>query len=74
VTESSVALPPVGSTTMPQPDTSKPPLTPYERPKCEACGRKTILAHIEPYRVGYDLRTFECSYCHHTQTAVIRFG
>jgi len=49
-------------------------LTPYERPPCEKCGRKTILAGIEQLDIpDHDLRTFKCTGCNHVQTAKVRF-
>ena len=45
-----------------------------ERPKCQRCGGKMMLASIEPHAPGVDLRTFECDKCDHVETALVIFG
>jgi transcription elongation factor Elf1 len=32
------------------------------------------LAQIEPGRPGFDLRTFECPKCKHSESVVVKFG
>jgi hypothetical protein len=45
-----------------------------ERPKCQRCGGKMMLASIEPHAPGVDLRTFECDKCDQAETALVTFG
>jgi hypothetical protein len=33
-----------------------------------------MLARIEPHTPGYDMRTFECPACDHSQSTVVHFG
>jgi hypothetical protein len=33
-----------------------------------------MLARIEPHTPGYDMRTFECAACDHSESAVVHFG
>jgi hypothetical protein len=37
---------------------------------CPKCGAHLALARIEPAQPGYDLRTFECRECGHSETKV----
>jgi hypothetical protein len=44
------------------------------RPPCVKCGAMTSLARIEPApEPGYDLRTFECIACGHSDTAKVAY-
>jgi tRNA(Ile2) C34 agmatinyltransferase TiaS len=45
-----------------------------ERPKCQRCGGKMMLASIEPHAAGVDLRTFQCDKCAHAETALVKFA
>ena len=40
------------------------------RPECPECSALMYLAVIEPERVGFDLRAFECPRCQHVETVV----
>jgi hypothetical protein len=40
-----------------------PPLSAIERPRCQHCQSRTVLAHTVPGPAGYELRTFECPKC-----------
>jgi len=42
------------------------------RPKCSDCGTATHLFGIEAERPGYELLTFVCPKCNHTETAVAK--
>lgn len=46
---------------------SGPSLVPIERPRCHRCFGRMSLTRIMPDRPGFDVRTFECGQCHHTQ-------
>jgi hypothetical protein len=59
---------------MPQSQLVPLQLQTIERPKCQRCGGKMMLASIEPHAPGVDLRTFECDNCHHAETALVIFG
>ena len=59
---------------MPQSQLVLPQLQTGQRPKCERCGGKMMLASIEPHAPGVDLRMFECDKCHHAETARVMFG
>jgi hypothetical protein len=37
-------------------------------------GATRMLARIEPHTPGYDMRTFECPACGHSESAVVHFG
>ena len=41
------------------------------RPPCPKCGTTMVLARIAPYTTGYDMRTFECPACDHSETSVV---
>jgi DNA-directed RNA polymerase subunit M/transcription elongation factor TFIIS len=43
------------------------------RPACPKCSTQMHLARIEPEKPGYDLRTFECPRCQHSETVVVQF-
>lgn len=44
----------------------------YQR--CPKCGSFMRLEWIEPDRTsGYDRRTFECRYCQHVDTIVVKY-
>jgi hypothetical protein len=43
------------------------------RPPCSKCGATVMLTHVEPHTPGYDLRTFECPVCKHSESAVVHF-
>jgi hypothetical protein len=43
------------------------------RPPCPKCGTTMMLARIEPHTPGYDMRTFECPACDHSESAVVHF-
>jgi hypothetical protein len=44
------------------------------RPPCPKCGTTTALARIAPHTPGYEMRTFECPACDHSESAVVHFG
>jgi hypothetical protein len=46
------------------------PLTSIERPHCPKCDARLSLARIMPGPSGFDIRTFECSDCHHVHVAI----
>jgi hypothetical protein len=46
----------------------------YDRPRCPKCTMQMYLAQIEPGRPGFDLRTFECPKCKHSESVVVKFG
>jgi transcription elongation factor Elf1 len=33
-----------------------------------------VLARIAPHTAGYDMRTFECPACDHSESSVVHFG
>ena len=41
---------------------------------CTKCGAKMSLARIEPDKLGYDLRTFECTKCNNVDQYIIEYG
>jgi hypothetical protein len=43
------------------------------RPDCPQCAAQMYLARIVPEKPGFDLRTFECPLCEHSETIVVRF-
>jgi hypothetical protein len=44
------------------------------RPPCGKCGSPTMLARVEPAgEPGYDLRTFECPACEHSETIKVAY-
>ena len=46
----------------------------YYRPACSQCGRQTWLSRIEPAdEPGYDLRTFECEACGHSEVVKMKY-
>jgi hypothetical protein len=48
-----------------------PPLSVLERPRCQHCQSRTMLARIAPGPAGYELRTFECSKCDRVQRTLV---
>jgi len=45
-----------------------------ECPVCSKCGTKMWLARIEPDdKPGYDVRTFECTECDHSEIVTVKF-
>jgi transposase-like protein len=44
------------------------------RPPCPKCGATMMLARIAPHTPGYDMRTFECAACDHSESSVVHFG
>ena len=44
----------------------------YDRPRCPKCAKQMYLAHMEPNQPGFDLRTFECPSCEHSESIVIK--
>ena len=48
-----------------------PPLSPIERPRCQHCQTRTILARIAPGPAGYELRTFACPKCDRAQRTLV---
>jgi predicted RNA-binding Zn-ribbon protein involved in translation (DUF1610 family) len=43
------------------------------RPPCPKCGTTMVLARVDPHTTGYDIRTFECPDCDHSEGAVVHF-
>jgi len=43
------------------------------RPLCLKCGVPMWLTRIEPHDEDHDQRTFECSICRESETAVVKF-
>jgi hypothetical protein len=56
-----------------QPQHSRLSPTAIERPLCEKCGDRMMLARIMPGPKGFEQRNFECNRCDHvfTQTLAI---
>jgi hypothetical protein len=48
-----------------------PWLSAVERPRCQHCQTRTMLARMAPGPAGYELRTFECPGCDHVQRALV---
>ena len=48
-----------------------PPLSVIERPRCQHCQTRTILACVAPGPAGYELRTFECPKCDRAQRTLV---
>jgi hypothetical protein len=48
-----------------------PPLSAIERPRCQYCHTRTILARTARGPAGYDLRTFECPNCDRFQRTLV---
>ena len=45
-----------------------------EHPKCERCGARMWLAHIEPDdKPDHDRRTFLCTVCHAERLDVVKY-
>ena len=42
-----------------------------ERPFCPDCQSPMILSHLEPDRLGFDLRTYACLMCGATESIVV---
>jgi hypothetical protein len=51
-----------------QPPRWSPSPTAVERPPCENCGNRMMLARIMPGPKGFELRSFECNRCDHVFT------
>jgi hypothetical protein len=51
---------------------SEPSLLPIDRPPCQKCQGRMMLARIEPGPAHFDLRTFECPKCAHVQKTVVK--
>jgi hypothetical protein len=49
------------------------PRPPIERPYCAKCGTRMFLARIQPTASNYDLRTFECPTCEHTEALTVLY-
>jgi hypothetical protein len=45
-----------------------------QRPPCPKCGMTMMIARIEPHTDGYDMRTFECPSCDHSESVVVKFN
>jgi hypothetical protein len=43
------------------------------RPPCFKCGATMVLARIAPHTPGYDIRTFDCPACDHSESSVVHF-
>jgi hypothetical protein len=43
------------------------------RPPCPKCGTTMTLTRVEPHMPGYDMRTFECPTCNHSESEVVHF-
>lgn len=43
-----------------------------EQPRCPTCATPMDLARIQPDKRGFDLRTFECSHCEHSESWVVK--
>jgi hypothetical protein len=43
------------------------------RPPCPDCGATMMLTRIEPDGSGYEMHTFECTTCDHSECATVRF-
>jgi hypothetical protein len=48
-----------------------PPLSVIERPRCQHCQSRTILARIAAGPAGYELRTFACPKCDRFQRTLV---
>ena len=48
-----------------------PPLSAIERPRCQHCQTRTILARTAPGPAGYEFRTFECPKCDRFQRTLV---
>ena len=44
----------------------------YDRPRCPRCTAQMYLARIEPGHPGFDLRTFECPSCKHSESVLVK--
>ena len=38
---------------------------------CPTCGVRMMLTSIKPSALGFDLRTFKCDVCHHTEKLTV---
>jgi hypothetical protein len=45
----------------------------YDRPRCPKCTTQMYLAQIEPSQPGFDLRTFGCPRCKHSESVLVKF-
>ena len=54
------------------------PRTPHSdfifRPDCPKCAKRMNLFRIEPEKPSYELRTFVCPKCNHSETAIGKSG
>jgi hypothetical protein len=51
-----------------------PSIPQIDRRLCPECRVSMRLAWIEPgEKSGYDIRTFECMHCHHSETVVVKY-
>jgi hypothetical protein len=41
---------------------------------CTKCGALMISARSEPAKIGFDLRTFECSKCNNADQYLVEYG
>jgi len=48
-----------------------PPLSVIERPRCQHCQTRTVLARISPGPGGYEFRTFACPKCDRFQRTLV---
>jgi hypothetical protein len=44
----------------------------YDRPRCPKCTTQMYLAHIELGKPGFDVRTFTCTSCEHSESVPIK--
>jgi hypothetical protein len=47
------------------------PLTPIERPRCNRCRTRMMLARISPLPEGAEIRLFECPKCDAVETKTV---
>jgi hypothetical protein len=45
---------------------------PIEGPACPTCTMQMGLLHVEPHKLGFDLRTFECQECKHSECVIVK--
>jgi hypothetical protein len=48
-----------------------PPPSAIERPRCQQCQTRMILARTAPGPAGYEFRTFECPKCDRFQRTLV---
>jgi hypothetical protein len=44
----------------------------YDRPRCPKCASQMYLARIEPAHPGFDLWTFQCPACKHSESVLVK--